>query len=282
MLSKIGEGTYGIVHKSRVIGDGGFYAMKTIFLNNEDEGIPSTAIREIGILQDLKHENIVRLHEVIHTQNALTMVFEYMDNDVKQLLDMTEGIGFKNSKTKSLLRQLLRGLHFCHERDVLHRDLKPQNLLVCRNGTLRLADFGLARPIGIPVKSCTHEVVTLWYRAPDVLMGSTKYSQPIDIWSVGCIFAEMSNGVALMRGTEENELLTIFQILGTPQQEHWEDMYDLPSAIRTFPSFPAKSWKEICPYLPDIGRDLLSKLLVYDPNKRISAANALKHAYFED
>eukprot|EP01067_Filipodium_phascolosomae_P001334 Filipodium_phascolosomae@DN1902_c0_g1_i2.p1 len=186
-LEKVGEGTYGVVYKAQDAA-GEVYALKKIRLEAEDEGIPSTAIREISLLKELQHPNIVRLCDVIHTERKLTLVFEYLDQDLKKLLDVSQR-GLEGSTTKSFLFQLLRGVTFCHQHRVLHRDLKPQNLLINRQGALKLADFGLARAFGIPVRSYTHEVVTLWYRAPDVLMGSRKYSTPVDIWSVGCIFA---------------------------------------------------------------------------------------------
>ena len=182
----------------------------------EDEGIPSTAIREISLLRELRHPNIVRLYDVVHTERKLTLVFEYLDQDLKKYLDVCES-GLDSTIVKSLLYQLLTGVAYCHHHRVLHRDLKPQNLLINREGELKLADFGLARAFGIPVRSYTHEVVTLWYRAPDVLLGSRKYSTPVDIWSIGCIFAEMVNGSPLFTGsTEETQVDTIFRNLGTP------------------------------------------------------------------
>jgi cyclin-dependent kinase len=148
------------------------------------------------LLKELQHPNIVRLYDVVHTERRLTLVFEYLDQDLKKYLDICEG-GLEVTILKSFLYQLLCGVAFCHTHRVLHRDLKPQNLLINREGKLKLADFGLARAFGIPVRSYTHEVVTLWYRAPDVLMGSRTYSTPVDIWSVGCIFAEMATSKPL-------------------------------------------------------------------------------------
>lgn len=130
---------------------------------------------------------------MIHTERKLTLVFEFLDQDLKKYLDVCDS-GLDLPILKSFLYQLLTGVAYCHHHRVLHRDLKPPNLLINREGQLKLADFGLARAFGIPVRSYTHEVVTLWYRAPDVLLGSRKYSTPVDIWSVGCIFAEMANG----------------------------------------------------------------------------------------
>ena len=155
-----------------------------------------------------------RLHDVIHTEKKLTLVFEFCDEDLKKHLDAATD-GMSEQSIKSNLFQLLAGVAFCHDRRVLHRDLKPQNLLVNKDGELKLADFGLARAFGIPVRSYTHEVVTLWYRAPDVLMGSRKYSTPVDIWSVGCIFGEMSSGRPLFPGTsDQDQLLRIFKVRG--------------------------------------------------------------------
>ena len=170
-LEKIGEGTYGVVYKAKDRISAEIIALKKIRLEAEDEGIPSTAIREISLLKELQHANIVRLYDVVHTEKKLTLVFEYLDQDLKQYLDHCEG-GLETGILKSFLYQLLRGVGYCHHHRVLHRDLKPQNLLINREGELKLADFGLARAFGIPVRSYTHEVVTLWYRAPDVLMGS--------------------------------------------------------------------------------------------------------------
>lgn len=149
---------------------------------------------------------------MIHTEKKLTLVFEFCDEDLKKHLDAATD-GMSEQSIKSNLFQLLAGVAFCHDRRVLHRDLKPQNLLVNKDGELKLADFGLARAFGIPVRSYTHEVVTLWYRAPDVLMGSRKYSTPVDIWSVGCIFGEMSSGRPLFPGTsDQDQLLRIFKV----------------------------------------------------------------------
>ena len=280
-IEKVGEGTYGVVYKAQDSG-GKVYALKTIRLEAEDEGIPSTAIREISLLKELQHPNIVRLCDVIHTERKLTLVFEYLDQDLKKLLDQCEG-GLDPATTKSFLYQLLRGIAYCHAHRVLHRDLKPQNLLINREGSLKLADFGLARAFGIPVRSYTHEVVTLWYRAPDVLMGSRKYSTPVDIWSVGCIFAEMVNGKPLFPGdTDANQLQKIFKILGTPSAETWPTITELPDWKPDFPVYEPQSWASITPTLEAEGMDLMSKFLQYWPDRRISGKAAQEHEYFKE
>jgi len=152
-------------------------------------------------------------------------------------------------------------------------------------GELKLADFGLARAFGIPVRNYTHEVVTLWYRAPDVLMGSRKYSTPVDIWSVGCIFAEMVNGRPLFPGSSESDQLSkIFKTLGTPTKKTWPTVTELPEykAIENFPVYPVQTLKKIVRRLDNTGLELLGRMLQFDPAKRISAEMAMKHPYFKD
>lgn len=278
-LEKVGEGTYGVVYKAQDSA-GEIYALKTIRLEAEDEGIPSTAIREISLLKELQHPNIVRLCDVIHTERKLTLVFEFLDQDLKKLLDTCDG-GLDVATTKSFLFQLLRGIAHCHQHRVLHRDLKPQNLLINREGFLKLADFGLARAFGIPVRSYTHEVVTLWYRAPDVLMGSRKYSTPVDIWSVGCIFAEMVNGRPLFTGnTDSDQLQNIFKVMGTPCEKMWPSISELPDWKPDFPQYEQQNWSNMVPNLDATGIDLLKSMLQYDPNRRSSGRSSMEHEYF--
>jgi len=282
-LEKIGEGTYGIVYKAKDKKTGELLALKKIRLEAEDEGIPSTAIREISLLKQLQHPNIVRLYDVVHTEKKLTLVFEFLDQDLKKYLDACGDNGLEPETVKSFLYQLLQGIAYCHQHRVLHRDLKPQNLLINMEGELKLADFGLARAFGIPVRNYTHEVVTLWYRAPDVLMGSRKYSTPVDIWSVGCIFAEMVNGRPLFPGTSEpDQLMKIFKTLGTPNKKMWPGIAELPEYKDNFPVYQAQPLKKVCRRLDNVGLELLSRMLQFDPAKRISAENAMKHPYFKD
>jgi len=244
--------------------------------------VPCTAIREISLLKELKHPNIVRLYDVLHTEKKLTLVFEYLDSDLKKFLDSNGG-DIDASTIKQLMYQLLKGIAFCHEHRVLHRDLKPQNLLINKRGDLKLADFGLARAFGIPVRSYSHEVVTLWYRAPDVLMGSRQYSTSIDIWSCGCIFAEMTSGRPLFPGNSiVDQLQRIFKVLGTPTEETWPKVSQLPEYKRDFEMYRRIPLETILAKLDPLGIDLLGKLIEYQPEKRYSAEVALQHPYFED
>uniref|UniRef100_A0ACB8F553 Cyclin-dependent kinase 18 n=1 Tax=Sphaerodactylus townsendi TaxID=933632 RepID=A0ACB8F553_9SAUR len=214
-MDKLGEGTYATVFKGRSKLTRNLVALKEIRLEHE-EGAPCTAIREVSLLKNLKHANIVTLHDIIHTKCSLTLVFEYLDSDLKQYLDNCGNLmSMYNVK-------LLRGLSYCHRHKILHRDLKPQNLLINGKGELKLADFGLARAKSVPTKTYSNEVVTLWYRPPDVLLGSTEYSTPIDMWGVGCIHYEMVTGRPMFPGsTIKEELHLIFRLLGTPTEDSW-------------------------------------------------------------
>ena len=169
-MEKLGEGTYGVVYKAKDKQTGEIVALKKIRLEKEDDGVPSTAIREISLLKGLKHPNIVELKEVIYSEDKLYLIFEYCEYDLKKYM-RSKGNALDATEVKSFLYQLLNACAYCHAHRVMHRDLKPQNLLIDNKGNLKLADFGLARAFGLPVKTYTHEVVTLWYRAPEILLG---------------------------------------------------------------------------------------------------------------
>nr|CAD1830376.1 unnamed protein product [Ananas comosus var. bracteatus] len=244
-VEKIGEGTYGVVYKARDRVTNEMIALKKIRLEQEDEGVPSTAIREISLLKEMRHGNIVsRLQDVVHCEKRIYLVFEYLDLDLKKHMDTCPDLAKDPRLVKKFLYQILRGIAYCHSHRVLHRDLKPQNLLIDRRtNALKLADFGLARAFGIPVRTFTHEVVTLWYRAPEILLGARQYSTPVDVWSVGCIFAEMVNQRPLFPGDSEiDELFRIFRVLGTPNEEIWPGVSSLPDFKSAFPKWPPKSW----------------------------------------
>ncbi|KAG7170942.1 cyclin-dependent-like kinase 5 [Homarus americanus] len=282
-LEKIGEGTYGTVFKAKNRETQEIVALKRVRLDDDDEGVPSSALREICLLKELKHKNIVRLHDVLHSDKKLTLVFEHCDQDLKKYFDSLNG-EIDPDIVKSFLFQLLRGLEFCHSRNVLHRDLKPQNLLINKNGELKLADFGLARAFGIPVRCYSAEVVTLWYRPPDVLFGAKLYNTSIDMWSAGCIFAELANaGRPLFPGSDvDDQVKRIFKLLGTPTEETWPGMTSLPD-YKTFPLYqPTMTLAQVCPKLSSKGRDLLQRLLICNPAVRMSAEDAMTHSYFAD
>lgn len=235
-------------------------------------------------MKELKHENIVSLHDVIHTENKLMLVFDFMDKDLKKYMDTHGDRGALPPVTiKSFMRQLLAGIDFCHQNRVLHRDLKPQNLLINAKGTLKLGDFGLARAFGIPVNTFSNEVVTLWYRAPDVLLGSRTYNTSIDIWSAGCIMAEMYTGRPLFPGTtNEDQLVRIFRIMGTPSERTWPGISQFTEYKTNFQMFATQDLRSILPQIDMVGLDLLGRMLQVRPELRISAAEALQHPWFAD
>lgn len=279
-LEKLGEGTYGIVYKAKDKTNDDIVALKKIRLENEEDGVPSTAIREIALLKEIKHPNIVQLKDVVHSDNSLYLIFEYLEYDLKKY--MRAG-AMSPSQVKPMIYQLLLGVEHCHAHRIMHRDLKPQNLLIDKKGVMKLADFGLARAYGLPIKTYTHEVVTLWYRAPEILLGQKQYSTSVDLWSAGCIFAEMATKRPLFPGDSEvDEIFKIFKLHGTPTEETWPGVTKLKDFKSTFPKFQAASLVSVAKEMDPIALDLLAKMIALDPSKRISARLALQHPYFDD
>ncbi|XP_022359003.1 cyclin-dependent kinase 14 isoform X1 [Enhydra lutris kenyoni] len=284
-LEKLGEGSYATVYKGKSKVNGKLVALKVIRLQ-EEEGTPFTAIREASLLKGLKHANIVLLHDIIHTKETLTLVFEYVHTDLCQYMDKHPG-GLHPDNVKLFLFQLLRGLSYIHQRYILHRDLKPQNLLISDTGELKLADFGLARAKSVPSHTYSNEVVTLWYRPPDVLLGSTEYSTCLDMWGVGCIFVEMIQGVAAFPGMKDiqDQLERIFLVLGTPNEDTWPGVHSLPHfKPERFTPYSSKNLRQAWNKLSYVNyaEDLASKLLQCSPKNRLSAQAALSHEYFSD
>lgn len=285
-LEKVGEGTYGVVYKAVDLQHGQrIVALKKIRLESEDEGVPSTAIREISLLKELKDENIVRLYDIVHSDaHKLYLVFEFLDLDLKRYMEsIPKDQPLGDKIIKKFMMQLSKGITYCHSHRIIHRDLKPQNLLINRNGNLKLGDFGLARAFGVPLRAYTHEIVTLWYRAPEVLLGGKQYSTGVDVWSIGCIFAEMCNRKPLFSGDSEiDQIFKIFRVLGTPNESVWPDIVYLPDFKPSFPNWQRKDLAQVVPSLSPNGIDLLNKLITYDPIHRISAKWAVAHPYFKE
>ncbi|XP_067613508.1 serine/threonine-protein kinase PITSLRE isoform X2 [Eurosta solidaginis] len=293
-LNRIEEGTYGVVYRAKDKRTSEIVALKRLKMEKEKEGFPITSLREINTLLKGQHPNIVTVREIVVGSNMdkIFIVMDYVEHDLKSLMETMKARKqfFLPGEVKCLVQQLLRAVGHLHDNWILHRDLKTSNLLLSHKGILKVGDFGLAREYGSPLKKYTSLVVTLWYRAPELLLCSPEYSTPIDIWSVGCIFGEFMQMGPLFPGkTETDELNKIFKELGTPNERIWPGYKELP-AVRNmlsqnsqFADYPVSNIrKRFAEKTTDIGIELLQGLLTYDPKKRLTADTALKHSYFSE
>ncbi|KAK8482845.1 hypothetical protein V6N11_034468 [Hibiscus sabdariffa] len=290
-LNKISEGTYGIVYRAKNKKTREIVALKKVKILDRREiqefGFPLTSLREINILASFHHPSIVKVKEVVvDDHDNVYMVMEYMEHDFKGLMESMKH-PFNTSDVKCLMLQLLEGVKYLHDNWVLHRDLKTSNLLLNNQGELKICDFGMARQYGSPLKPYTTKVVTMWYRAPELLLGAKKYSTAVDMWSVGCIMAEMLAKEPLFKGTSEiDQIRKIFDTLGTPSEKIWAGFSELPGSKANYSKqpynllrrkFPVASFTG-SPVLSDAGFDLLNRLLTYDPEKRVTVDDALNHS----
>ncbi|KAG2375139.1 hypothetical protein C9374_010143 [Naegleria lovaniensis] len=289
----IGEGTFGRVYKAKDLTTSQIVAIKKIKLGvlssdsirGVDEGVSFSAIREVKSLQEIKHSNILNLLDVFVNKKNINLVFEYCGHgDLEQVIKESSII-LQECDIKQYMKMILEAVDHCHRHWVLHRDLKPSNLLLWKNEQtneieLKLADFGLAKIYGSPDKRYSPQCVTRWYRAPELLFGAELYGPSVDLWSVGCIFAELMLRVPLFPGDSDiDQLGKIFACLGTPSEEEWPGVKLLPNYIE-FEPFPKTDFSALFTAASRDAIDLISKLLVFDPNKRITAQQALKHPYF--
>lgn len=274
-----------MVFRARDKQTGEIVALKKLKLDEEKQGFPITSLREINALMSCRHENVVGIREVVvgDTLTQIFIVMDFIEHDLKTLLTLMPS-PFLQSEIKTLLSQLLSAVAHCHKNWILHRDLKTSNLLMNNRGTIKVADFGLARRFGDPVGvgGLTQLVVTLWYRAPEILLGAKEYSTAIDMWSVGCIFAELLLKEPLFQAKNELELISmIFKLLGPPTPTNWPDYHSLPlSSSISIPQQVRSLRQKFGHIITSAGVDLLSSLLAYDPEQRLSAEEALNHPYF--
>ncbi|GJJ74298.1 serine/threonine-protein kinase BUR1 [Entomortierella parvispora] len=290
MVDKLGEGTFGEVHKAKRKGE--LLALKRILMHNENEGIPITALREIKILRRLRHENIVPLIDIAVNPGSRTsrsrasvyMVFPYMDHDLSGLLNNPK-VRLSVPQIKLYMKQLLEGTIYMHAQKILHRDMKAANLLISNNGTLKIADFGLARPFKPEGEDYTSKVVTRWYRPPELFLGEKKYGAAVDMWGIGCVFGEMLFGRPVLQGnSDQDQLDKIFQLCGSPTEENMPGWSSLPGleekgvVYQVNKSYQRKLKEDFEPY-GTLAADLMDKLLVLDPKKRLTAFAASDHDY---
>ncbi|CAH6721702.1 CTD kinase subunit alpha [[Candida] jaroonii] len=284
-FQQVGEGTYGKVYKAKNSNTGEIVALKKLRLESEKDGFPITSIREIKLLQSFDHPNVVGLLEMMVEQNQIYMIFDYMDHDLTGLLTHPD-LKLGENHRKFLFKQLMEGLNYLHLKRVIHRDIKGSNILVDSIGNLKIADFGLARTMKLLKEGehpdYTNRVITIWYRPPELLLGSTEYGREIDIWGVGCLLIELYTKQATFQGFDEvSQLNKIFNIMGTPNFENWPEISNLPwfemlkpkdNKVNQFNEFKAK--------MTDDSFDLAEKLLTLNPRKRLTASQALQHEYF--
>ncbi|KAI0525574.1 Pkinase-domain-containing protein [Xylaria bambusicola] len=282
--SVVGSGTYGKVFKGKHVYTQKLVALKRIRMEGERDGFPVTAMREVKLLQSLRHDNIVDLHEVMIERNECYMVFEYLSHDLTGLLNHPT-YKLDAAQKKHLAMQLFEGLDYLHKRGVLHRDIKAANILVSSDGILKLADFGLARFYAKRHQlDYTNRVITIWYRSPELLLGETRYGAAVDIWSAACVMVEIFTRHAIFPGDggEISQLEKIYNVLGTPNRKEWPGLADTPWFELLRPDYrkPNVFADKYRDRVPPAAFDLLAEMFKYDPAKRPSAAGVLEHPYF--
>lgn len=288
IICNIGKGSYGVVQKCQDIETNDIVAVKKILQQNKLNDCPQTTIREVILLQELHHDNIVELKFVVQCEEAnegLYLVFEYCEYDLYALLYKNY---LKQDYILSLMKQLLVAIYVCTIRRIVHRDLKPANIFVTKNNVLKLGDFGLARRLS----ECTrysHQVVTIWYRPPELLLGVKQYGTEVDIWSAGCILYEMATSKVLFRSASNDDvsqLIEIFKFMGRPKKD-WIGFQGEKAQLFSNVKDKVPKESEIKKYLKetvpesygDDFIDLLLKMLAVNPSERITAEESLNHPF---
>ncbi|XP_077536997.1 cyclin-dependent kinase 20-like [Haemaphysalis longicornis] len=279
-LGLIGEGAHGVVLKARCLASNQIVAIKKIPHRVVDNSLPCATFREIKAIQQLDHENVVKLLDVVASSSGVLLVLEFLCCNLSSMIHNPE-VPLDESHIKCCMRMLLCGLDHCHGMGILHRDLKPTNVLVNSEGVLKLADFGLAC-LDSRDREQSSCVATRWYRAPELLYGAQRYGPGIDLWAIGCVFAEMLNASPLFRGESDIEqLCLVIKALGTPNEQVWPGLKQLPDYHKiSFEESDGVPWRTLLPDVNKHARDLVRAFLCYDPDKRIPCSQALLHEFF--
>lgn len=282
---KVGEGTYAVVYVGKLVFTLRRVAIKEIKTGLFKDGLDMSAIREVKYLKEFKHVNIIELIDVyMSAEKNLNLVLEYLPCDLEVLIK-DSSVVFKSSDVKSWLLMTLRGLHHCHRNFILHRDLKPNNLLLAPDGQLKLADFGLARAFGNANEDLTPKVVTRWYRAPELLFGAKHYTGAIDIWAVGIIFAELMLRTPYLPGRDDLDQLDVtFKALGTPTEQIWPNVSSLPhyDALKVYPLPSRQELRNRFSAATEKALDLMILMTQLDPSRRFDTTRALQDDFFKE
>lgn len=279
---KVGEGTYAVVYLGKHVRQNRDIAIKEIKTGLFKDGLDMSALREVKYLQELRHINVIELVDVFSSSNNLNLVLEFLPWDLEVLIK-DQSITFKPADIKSWLLMTLRGIHHCHRNFILHRDLKPNNLLIAPDGQLKIADFGLARSLGNANEDLSSNVVTRWYRAPELLFGAKHYTTSIDVWSVGIIFAELMLRTPYLPGKDDIDQLDVtFRALGTPTEHNWPNVSSLPlyNALKVYPEPSRQELRNRFSAATEKALNLLIHMTQLDPSKRCDLTQALLHDYF--
>ena len=281
----LGEGQFATVFKAEdTEDDDRIVAVKKIKIGGKSEvrdGINRTALREIKLLQELNHPNIIGLRDVLGHKSNISLIFDFMDTDLEVII-RDPSILLTPGHVKAYAIMALQGIEYLHHNWILHRDLKPNNLLLDKNGVLKITDFGLAKAFGSPNRVLTHQVVTRWYRSPELLFGARLYGTGVDMWAMGCIIAELLLRVPFLPGdTDLGQLTKIFEVCGTPSEDSWPRVTHLPDYV-SFKEMPGIPFREIFSAATDDLLRLLTWCFVLDPSERCTATQALKLPYFSN
>lgn len=286
-LDKLGEGSYGKVYKVIDRNTRTVVALKKVkFHGDKNQGIPQSSLRELAILKEVSNPNIIKLFDIIGSRDGnkeLYLVFEMADMDLRKYIQVNNH-KLSKSRVKHIMFDLCKGIDYLHKQRIIHRDIKPENILLNKDGdNIKIADFGLSRTIHMPLRPYSREILSLWYRSPELCLGYKNYSIGVDLWALGCVFYELVTGHPLFRAKSDTEMiLKIFEQVGTPTGNKWAWVTKITGYSANFPIFPGKGFSHLSSQMDQEGIDLLARFLDLDPLQRITCNQAIDHPYFKE